>query len=133
MTLTVVSSPVQGGDVTADPALNPPLDNGATWQGSYYPTDNVTITAIAKPGYRFVNWTGDAAEIEDATQSTIVIPMHDYYPNTENIQITANFARQPHFPWAWLTGGIVALFLAVPTLAIVVRRRKKHQADTGAP
>ena len=70
MTRTVVSNPERAGDVTAEPPLNTPLDNTATKEGNYYPTDNVTVTATAKPGYRFVNWTGDVTEIEDPTQST---------------------------------------------------------------
>lgn len=125
MTLTVVSNPVYGGSMTAEPA---------SVNGLYYPTDNVTVTATAKPGYKFVNWTGDVAEIEDTTRSTITVAMDKYFAdNDKYIEITANFAKQPHFPWAWLAGGIVALFLAAPALAIVARIRKKHQADTQAP
>ena len=133
MTLTVVSNPGRAGDVTAEPPLNTPLDNTATKEGNYNPTDNVTVTATAKPGYRFVNWTGDVAGIEDTTQSTIVVAMDKYYPDRELIEITANFEKTGRFPWGWLAGGIVALFLAALTLAIVVRRRKKHQADIQAP
>jgi uncharacterized repeat protein (TIGR02543 family) len=125
MTLTVVSNPVNGGTTTCEPA---------SVSGSYFPTDNVTVTAAAKPGYKFVNWTGDVSEIEDTTQSTIVVAMDKYFAdNDKYIEITANFTKQPHFPWAWLAGGIVALFLAALALAIVVRRRNRHQADAEAP
>jgi hypothetical protein len=131
MTLTVVSNPVNGGDVTSDPDAISLVDG--EYQGYYYPTDNVTVTATAKPGYRFVNWTGDVAGIEDTTQSTIVVAMDKYYPDRELIEITANFEKTGRFPWGRLAGGIVALFLAALALAIVVRRRKKHHADTQAP
>jgi uncharacterized repeat protein (TIGR02543 family) len=103
------------------------------YQGSYNPTDNVTITATAKPGYRFVNWTGDVAGIEDTTQSTIVVAMDKYYPDMKQIEITANFEKTSRFPWAWLAGGIFALFVAALALILVVRTRKRHQADTQAP
>ena len=131
MTLTVVSNPVNGGDVTSDPAAISLVDG--EYPGSYYPTDNVTVTATAKPGYRFVNWTGDVAGIEDTTQSTIVVAMDKYYPDMKQIEITANFEKTGRFPWAWLAGGIVALFVAALALILVVRTRKRHQADTEAP
>ena len=131
MTLTVVSNPVNGGDVASDPAFTPLVDG--EYQGSYYPTDNVPVTATAKPGYRFVNWTGDVTEIEDTTQSTIVVAMDKYYPDMKQIEITANFEKTGRFPWAWLAGGIVALFVAALALILVVRTRKRHQADTEAP
>ena len=129
MTLTVVSNPLNGGSITAEP----PLTNEAINTGSYLPTDNVTVTAAAKPGYKFVNWTGDVAEIEDTTQSTIVVAMDKYYPATKQIGITANFEKTGRFPWAQLAGGIVALFVAALALILVVRTRKRHQADTEAP
>jgi hypothetical protein len=132
MTLTVVSNPVNGGDVTSDPAAIS-LVNGE-YQGSFYPTDNVTVTATAKPGYRFLYWTGDVAGIEDTTQSTIVVAMDKYFADNEKyIEITANFEKTGRFPWAWLAGGIVALFVAALALILVVRRRKKKQAAIQAP
>jgi hypothetical protein len=124
MTLTVVSNPVNGGTTTCEPA---------SVNGSYYPTDNVTVTATAKPGYKFVNWTGDVAEIENNTRSTIVVPMDKYYPDMKQPEITANFEKTGRFPWKWVGGGLAALLLAAVALAIVARRRKKHQADTQAP
>jgi len=125
MTLTVVSNPVNGGTTTCEPA---------SVSGSYFPTDNVTVTAAAKPGYKFVNWTGDVADIEDTTRSTIVIPIHGYYvQNITEIAITANFEKTARFPWKWVWGGLAALLLAAVALAILARRRKKRQADTQAP
>ena len=109
------------------------MTNEAINTGSYLPTDNVTVTAAAKPGYKFVNWTGDVAEIEDTTQSTIVVAMDKYYHDMEIIGITANFEKTGRFPWAWLAGGIVALFVAALALILVVRRRKKQQAAIQAP
>jgi hypothetical protein len=131
MTLTVVSNPVNGGDVTSDPAFIPLVDG--EYQGSYYPTDNVTVKATAKPGYKFVNWTGDVAEIEDTTQSTIVVAMDKYYPDMQQIGITANFAKQPRFPWGWAAGGLVTFLIAVLTLAILVYRRMKCHTDIQPP
>lgn len=121
MMLTVVSNPVKGGNVAAEPAST---------SGAYYPYDNVTLTAAAKSGYVFVNWTGDVAHIEDATQETIIVAMDKYYgDNVKDIQITANFERTGRFPWPWLAGGIVALLLTALAVSMLVLRRKRRQPD----
>ncbi len=125
MTLTVISNPVRGGDVTLQPAST---------DGAYYPYDNVTLTAVANPGYVFVSWTGDVAEIADTTQDTIVVAMDKYYlQNIGQIDITANFAKRAHFPWEWMGGGLVALLLAALALVMLVRKRAKHPTDTQMP
>ena len=126
MELTVVSSPAQGGTVTSDPASE---------TGAYYPTANVPLTAEPQRGYKFVNWTGDVSQIEDPSQSTIVVPMHDYYVHdVQQIDITANFARQPRFPWEWLAIGLGASMLAALALTtVILLRRKKSQAETELP
>ena len=59
--------------------------------------------------------------------------MDKYYPAMKQIEITANFEKTGRFPWGWLAGGIVALFVAALALILVVRTRKKHQADKQAP
>ena len=107
MKLTVVSNPVDGGEVTVQPASG---------DGKYYPYDNVTLSAVPRPGYVFVSWTGHVSEIEDAGRSTIVVELHRYYAqSTDELEIVANFARQKSFPWLWLGlglgGGLVALAL----------------------
>lgn len=84
MTLTVVSNPVCAGEITHQP------DHG-DW--AFYPDDNVTLQASPYPGYAFVNWTGDVAEIPDTTQSTIILAMDGFYSaNIKKINLTANFA-----------------------------------------
>ena len=105
MKLTVVSNPVEGGDVTAEPASG---------DGRYYPSDNVALTATARPGWVFAGWTGDVSEVEDTGQATIVVELNRYYvQNAEDLQITASFARDEGFPWVWLAvglgGGLVVL------------------------
>jgi hypothetical protein len=64
MTLTVVSNPTSGGEIDCQPPSS---------DGRYYPSDNVTLTAVAARGYRFVNWTGDVGEVEDTMQSTVIV------------------------------------------------------------
>ena len=121
MTLTVVSNPTPGGEVDCQPSSS---------DGKYYPSDNVTLTAAAGRGYVFVRWTGDVGEVEDATQSTIIVPMDTYYSKgTTEIEITANFvpAGSSGLPaWSWAVIGI-AVVLAVGTVAYLIRRRFARQ------
>lgn len=135
MTLTVVSKPAHGGDVdcqrSSDGWLTGPSDNVTV---DAYPDENVTVTAVAKPGYKFVNWTGDVEEIADPAQETIVVAMDKYYAGRPTeIEITANFRRTSSFPWAWVAGGLAALLLVALGLAILVRRRKKRRIDAQPP
>ena len=57
----------------------------------FLPTDNVVLQAVAKPGYVFVNWTGDVNGAMDTSQSTITVQTATYYPDKQNLQIAANF------------------------------------------
>jgi uncharacterized repeat protein (TIGR02543 family) len=82
MTLTVVSSPRCAGEITSDPAYS-------NWK--FYPTDNVTLRAVAQPGYAFVNWTGDVDGATDTSQDSIIVQMGKYYPDERDLNITANF------------------------------------------
>lgn len=114
MTLTVVSTPEEGGDVAVEPAGE---------SGKYYPTDNVTLSAVARPGYVFVSWTGDVSEIEDASQATIVVSLNRYYAqNTDEVDIGANFARQESFPWKWLGIGLGGGLVVVAALGMMLLR-----------
>jgi len=53
-TLTVIEDPDEGGDVTVVPV-----------QATYLPTDSVTLTAVANPGWTFSAWVIDEEEIVD--------------------------------------------------------------------
>ncbi len=114
MTLTVVSTPAEGGDVTSEPA---------SANGAYYPDDNVTLTAVPAPGYDFVSWTGDVSEIDDAGQSTIVVNLNRYYvQNAKELQIVANFARHKSFPWKWLAVGVGGGLLVLVGIGLLLYR-----------
>lgn len=119
MKLTVVSNLAEGGSVTIKPASG---------DGMYYPHDNVTLTAVASPGYVFVNWTGDVSQIEDPDQATIVVELNRYYEQkSQDLQIFANFARERSFPWLWLgaglAGGLVVLLALLGVLLYLWRAR----------
>jgi hypothetical protein len=121
MTLTVVSNPTSGGEIDCQPSSS---------DGRYYPSDNVTLTAVAASGHKFVNWTGDVGEVEDTMQSTVIVPMDKYYSKgITRIEITANFvlAGWSGLPtWSWAIIGIAAV-LAVATVAYLIRRRFARQ------
>ena len=114
MKLTVVSNPVDGGEVTVQPASG---------DGKYYPYDNVTLSAVPRPGYVFVSWTGHVSEIEDAGQATILVEMNRYYTqNTEELEIVANFAREKSFPWVWLGVGLGGGLVVLVSLGLLLFR-----------
>lgn len=52
-------------------------------QPTYHYGDQVTLTALPKPGWSFAGWTGDAS----GTSSQIIVTMND------NLEITANFSQ----------------------------------------
>src|SRR4029079_16209310 len=41
------------------------------WTGLYYPEVPVTLTAKAKPGYRFTHWEGDSVSTEETLNITL--------------------------------------------------------------
>lgn len=121
MKLTVVSDPVHGGEVVIQPAST---------TGAYYPQDNVTLTASAKPGYKFVNWTGSVGEITDTNESTVTIEMNKYYSKgTTAIDITANFALKSWFNWGYPVVSCLAISAVVIVLAIVRSMRPREPED----
>jgi len=121
MTLTVVSNPTSGGEVTCQPYSS---------DGRYYPSDNVTLTAVAAPGYVFENWTGDVDELENITQGTIIVHMDRYYSKDVTlIEITANFVKAGSggLPtWSWAAIGI-AVVLALGTAAFLISRLARRK------
>ena len=70
--LTVDVSPVNSGMVVIDPDKN-----------TYHPGDDVSVTAIPNPGWKFTSWSGD--EIGTDNPLTLEIQNHT--------NITANFAK----------------------------------------
>jgi hypothetical protein len=52
----------------------------------YYDGDFVILSAVAAPGYRFVNWTGKVYSVGDVCAATTIIYM------MLDCTITANFA-----------------------------------------
>jgi outer membrane protein assembly factor BamB len=75
--LTISSS--AGGSVTAPGEGTLTYDRGTV----------VNLVAQAEEGYRFVNWTGDVAAIDDVEDATTTITMNgDYF-------VTANFEEEP--------------------------------------
>jgi len=55
----------------------------ASWSGAYFPTVPITLTAVAKPGYRFSHWSGEV----DSEEISITLD-----PN-KIINLTANFTE----------------------------------------
>ncbi len=70
----------EGGSIQ----LNTIRVTDASWSGFYFPTVPITLTAVAKPGYRFSHWSGAV----DSENITIAID-----PN-RIINLTANFTAQ---------------------------------------
>ena len=121
MTLTVVSNPTPSGQITCEPS---------SIDGRYYPSDNVTLTAVPGHGYVFVNWTGDVSEVEDITQSTIIVLMDRYYSKDVTlIEMTANFVKagSSGLPtWSWAAIG-TAVVLALGTAAFIISRLARRK------
>jgi hypothetical protein len=62
----------------------------------------VNLTATADADYRFVNWTGGGADVDDANAATTTITMNSDH------SITANFVRQYDLTVSSTDGGDVA-------------------------
>jgi Divergent InlB B-repeat domain len=134
MTLTVVSNHSKAGSASCQRASDgwaTHLGDNVTINADQY--DNVTVTAVASQGYRFVKWTGDTSGVGDVTQSTIIVPMDRYYPDMKLIELTARFQKTDHSPWAWLTVGVVALLVAALAVAVLLQKKRNHPADAQPP
>ena len=120
MRLTVVSNPESGGgEVTIEPAL-PPNET------LYDRDDSVTLTAVARSGYHFTGWTGDVSLVEDPSRDTIVLRMHDYYAEEmKHLRITANFRKDPSFPWMWIAVGLGAVLMIASAASGALFRRRR--------
>jgi hypothetical protein len=73
--LTMAANPAVGGTATDLTGASP-----------YIAGTVVDIEAVANPGYRFVNWSGDVVEVDDVDAATTYVTMNAPY------SITANFA-----------------------------------------
>lgn len=53
---------------TVYPKFVTPQSGGVTgtWKGTYFAGNNVTVAAIANPGYKFSHWSGDALSANDS-------------------------------------------------------------------
>lgn len=83
--LTVVSSPTSTGTVEVSPA-----GVASSLGPKYDATDLITLAAVPKAGYVFVNWTGETDRIADTNQTVVTFVMGNR-PD-KNRTITANFA-----------------------------------------
>jgi uncharacterized repeat protein (TIGR02543 family) len=70
-------------DVSVSPAVGGTVDGG----GTYEHNESVTLTASPSPGYVFVNWTEDSAEVSTSTEYV--------FNATSSRTLVANFAEIP--------------------------------------
>jgi len=103
-TLTVTSSPPEGGNVSLNPA-----------GGIYDAGQNVTLVAIANPGWKFDHWGG--AIIDTHSTVTITMPAQD-------VNVTAYFVRETSYIW-YLAGSGILISLGFIATVLIYRRRKK--------
>ncbi|WP_368320225.1 NPCBM/NEW2 domain-containing protein, partial [Mediterraneibacter gnavus] len=67
---------------------DPAMGSAATDKGEYQKYDTATVTATAKEGYHFVNWTNaEGTEVSDANPHVFDV--------TEDVILKANFAANP--------------------------------------
>ena len=67
---------------------DPAMGSATTDKGEYQKYDTATVTATAKEGYHFVNWTNaEGTEVSDANPHVFDV--------TEDVILTANFAANP--------------------------------------
>jgi len=106
-TVSVHPSPTEGGSVLLQ-----------TESSTGYPAGTqVTITARAEKGYRFVSWEGDASGSDRSITITVDAPK----------TITARFAEQsPSRWWLWALLGLVGLFGVLIFLRLVYLRMNRE-------
>ncbi len=103
--LEVSCSPAAGGSVVRVPESSRGYPDGS----------ELTLTATANEGYRFVSWEGDASGSGESIKVTVNGPM----------VITATFeAESASLSWLWIVLGVlVALIGAVVVLRLLSARR----------
>jgi len=101
----VSCSPAEGGSVIRVPESSRGYPDGS----------ELTLTATANKGYRFVSWKGDASGSGESIRVTVNGPM----------VITATFeAESSSLLWLWIIlGALVALIGAVVVLRLLSARR----------
>lgn len=109
-TVTVYCSPSYGGSY----ALEPESSNG------YATGTEVTVTAKAAKGYRFVAWEGNASGSEKSIRIAV----------DEAKTVTATFAEQSSSPWwLWVIVGLAGLFGALILVRLVYSRMNRSALD----
>ena len=63
----------------------PGIENPASWSGIYFRDVPITITAVAKPGYRFTGWEAEGLQGNNPELETICITL------TDDLSLTAIF------------------------------------------
>ena len=98
--LTVNSNIETAGDVHVNSIvlgkLNPEL-NPYPWKGTYFKDVPVKIKAVARPGYKFLHWTGD---LQSDTPEIVIVP-------TKNMNIVAVYEPSgiPTDIYYWMMDG----------------------------
>ena len=83
---------------TVTVAVNDNAMGTASNGGEYTAGETITLTATAKDGYRFINWTKGAEVLSAETSFTYTVP-------AENVTIVANFEALPTITYE-LNGGV---------------------------
>jgi uncharacterized repeat protein (TIGR02543 family) len=110
LTVTGYCSPSEGGSILVEPESSKGYPAGT----------DVTITARANKGYRFVSWEGDAVGSDGSITVTVDSPK----------VITARFAEQtPSRWWMWAILGFAALCGALVLGRLVYARTNRAASD----
>lgn len=87
--LTISSSEKNAGVIQ----LNSITVSTFPWSGKYFNNNTISLTAIAKPGYKFIRWEGAVNSTEKSitittNQATSITAVYEYIGNEPNIQFT---------------------------------------------
>jgi hypothetical protein len=110
-TVTMYSSPSEGGSVALQPAQS---------SKGYAAGTQVTMTAEPAKGYRFVSWEGYMSTSANPITVTVDAPK----------AVTAKFVEQSHSRWwLWVILGVGGLFGALILLRLVYARMNRGALD----